>query len=367
MLHHALADPDVGRVALVSSFGAESVVLLHMVSVVDRTLPVLFLDTRMLFPETLDYQREVSARLRPDRRADAASRRGRPCRRSGRARCMPQTPMPAATLRKTQPLQQALSGFDAWITGRKRFQGGQRTDLEFFEVEDATGRLKVNPLAHWAPGDVQDYIENNRLPRHPLVARGLPLDRLRALHLCGGRGRGSAGGSLARPRQGRMRHSLRGRQGRPRAEEGRGMNIIVTDSGFSPDDWARGFAGLDGWAPGVGPGLDVGGDADPVALRRIAVQTPPEIVRIAFPGFADGRGFTLARMLRGAGFAGRLRAAGHVLADQYAMARRSGFDEVEIDEDLAARQHEAQWLARARWSALDYQARLGRRPSLAAG
>ncbi len=85
------------------------------------------------------------------------------------------------------------------------------------------------------------------------------------------------------------------------------------------------------------------------------------MIRIGFPSFADGRGFTLARRLRAAGFRGRLRATGHVLADQYAMARRSGFDEVEIDSALAARQPEGQWRARADWTAHDYQHRLGRR------
>ena len=82
------------------------------------------------------------------------------------------------------------------------------------------------------------------------------------------------------------------------------------------------------------------------------------MIRIDFPSSADGRGFTLAAMLRRAGYKGRLRAKGHVLTDQYAMARRSGFDEVEIDDALAARQPEAQWLFRADWENHNYQARL---------
>lgn len=120
------------------------------------------------------------------------------------------------------------------------------------------------------------------------------------------------------------------------------MTTIVRDTGFAPDDW-------------TGPVLELGPDTDPAALA------PPDagtLVRIAFPSFADGRGFTLARLLRRRGFAGRLRAAGHVIADQYAMARRAGFDEVEIDDDLAARQPAEQWRARADWRAHDYQARL---------
>jgi phosphoadenosine phosphosulfate reductase len=72
------------------------------------------------------------------------------------------------------PLNRALAGFDGWITGRKRYQGAARAALDFFEVEEGTGRLKVNPLAHWQPGDARTYIEENRLPRHPLVAQGYP-------------------------------------------------------------------------------------------------------------------------------------------------------------------------------------------------
>lgn len=173
VVEHALADPQVGRIALVSSFGAESVVLLHMVAIVDRTAPVIFLDTEMLFPETLEYQRQVSERLgltgvrviRPDRTQVFA--------RDTDALLHRTEPDACCALRKSEPLKRALDGFDAWITGRKRFQGGRRAALQFFEP-GPDGRLKVNPLAHWDPADVQDYIVNNRLPRHPLTARGYP-------------------------------------------------------------------------------------------------------------------------------------------------------------------------------------------------
>jgi phosphoadenosine phosphosulfate reductase len=77
-------------------------------------------------------------------------------------------------LRKTAPLTRALAGFDAWITGRKRYQGGSRAALDFFEEEPGTGRIKVNPLAHWGRDDVAEYMAENRLARHPMVARGYP-------------------------------------------------------------------------------------------------------------------------------------------------------------------------------------------------
>lgn len=173
VLRRAVTDPDLGKVALVSSFGAESVVLLHMVSVVAPGLPVLFIDTQMLFAETLEYQREVSAKLgltdvRVIRADEAQVSRLDP---DGTLHQFNQDA--CCDLRKTVPLETALSGFDAWITGRKRFQGGQRTDLDFFEPEPPL-RLRVNPLAHWRMEDVQTYMTENNLPRHPLVAKGYP-------------------------------------------------------------------------------------------------------------------------------------------------------------------------------------------------
>jgi len=132
------------------------------------------------------------------------------------------------------------------------------------------------------------------------------------------------------------------------------MSVIVTDSGFGPDTWDKGFCGPDAANDCVA--LDVASDIDPVGLANRLGGV--EMIRVDFPSFADGRGFTIAAQLRRMGYQGRLRAKGHVIADQYAMARRSGFDEVEIEDDLAARQPEAQWLARANWSAHNYQARL---------
>ena len=137
------------------------------------------------------------------------------------------------------------------------------------------------------------------------------------------------------------------------------MSVIVTDHGFAPDDWTAGYTPLQNHPSdeaGRGLSLDVPSDADPAELadRLAGVQ----MIRVDFPSFSDGRGFTIAQQLRRRGYGGRLRARGHVIADQYAMARRAGFDEVEIDDDLAARQPEPQWLARADWRAHDYQSRL---------
>lgn len=132
--------------------------------------------------------------------------------------------------------------------------------------------------------------------------------------------------------------------------------IIVTDAGFGPDTFAGRFAGPETLIESGAEALDLGSSADPAAVAALAMGVA--LVRIDFPSFADGRGFSIAKGLRRLGYTGRLRARGHVLADQYAMARRSGFDEVEIDEALAARQPEDQWRARADWRAHDYRSRL---------
>ena len=173
VLEHALKDVDLGSVALVSSFGAESVVLLHLVSVIAPETPVLFIDTRMLFAETLEYQRKLadSLPLCDIRTIRAAAPR---LALEDPDNTLHQFSTDACCgVRKVEPLARALAPFDGWITGRKRYQGTSRQQVEFFEAEGDL-RIKVNPLAHWGREDLEDYMVNNRLPRHPLVAKGYP-------------------------------------------------------------------------------------------------------------------------------------------------------------------------------------------------
>jgi phosphoadenosine phosphosulfate reductase len=160
------------KVALVSSFGAESAVLLHMAAQIDPSIPVLFLDTGMLFGQTLDYRQRLAADLgltdvrdlRPlyqdlavhDPSADLWKRDTDAC----------------CNIRKVLPLDRALDGFDAWITGRKRFHGGSRARLRV--VEAADGKVKFNPLANWSKDELDQYAEVYKLPAHPLVEFGYP-------------------------------------------------------------------------------------------------------------------------------------------------------------------------------------------------
>lgn len=161
-----------GQTALVSSFGAESVVLLHMVAKIDRRLPVIFLDTGKLFPATLAYRDHLVRRLglldvrsaQPDVEALGAADPIGDLHASDPDVC--------CHVRKTELLETALAGFSAWITGRKRFQGASRESLTVIEPDAASGRIKLNPLAPWAPEELEAYRLRHDLPEHPLIARG---------------------------------------------------------------------------------------------------------------------------------------------------------------------------------------------------
>jgi phosphoadenosine phosphosulfate reductase len=160
------------RIALVSSFGADSAVLLHMVAQIDPATPVIFVDTDRLFAETIAYRDQLVAHLgltnvqtfRPDAEAVAAN--------DAEGYLWFNDPDRCCDIRKVQPLDKALAGYDAWITGRKRFQNQTRAALPLFEAEGE--RVKLNPLAGWSASDVLEYIRTHNLPSHALVARGYP-------------------------------------------------------------------------------------------------------------------------------------------------------------------------------------------------
>ena len=159
-----------GRVALVSSFGTESAVLLHMAARIDRALPILFIDTGRLFGETLAYRDALARRRNLSNirtvRPDFAALRVADPRRARWA----DDPDRCCGVRKVAPLRAALQDFDAWITGRKRGHGGQRAELPLEEFDGA--HVKLNPLAAWSEADVDAYFDAHELPRHPLQRDG---------------------------------------------------------------------------------------------------------------------------------------------------------------------------------------------------
>jgi len=158
------------ELALVSSFGAESAVLLHMASEVSRDIPVLFLDTGMLFGQTLDYRRQLAGRLGLTDVRDLRPRFEDLAVGDANADLWKTDTDACCHIRKVIPLDAALGGFSAWLTGRKRFHGGDRVRLPV--VEAADGKLKFNPLANWSKADLDAYVAEHDLPEHPLVAFG---------------------------------------------------------------------------------------------------------------------------------------------------------------------------------------------------
>jgi len=177
--HHSAADMLIellsgelkGRIAVVSSFGAESAVLLDLVAAVDRSVPLIFINTQKMFGETLAYRDSRGEQLgftdlrvyRPDPYEIA--------RRDDKSLRWAYDPDGCCDLRKVEPLRRALAGFDAWISGRKGFQSG-RAGLPRFELDE--GRLKINPLADWDKAAIDAHFVARELPRHPLEAAGYP-------------------------------------------------------------------------------------------------------------------------------------------------------------------------------------------------
>ncbi len=161
-----------GRIALVSSFGADSAVLLHMVAEIDTAVPVLFIDTGVLFPETLAYRDSLVSRLGLSNVITIGPSRERLAQEDPETFLWARDPDRCCHIRKVLPLAEALEGFEAWITGRKQFQAGTRASLPLLETDGE--RMKINPLADWSMQDIEAYLATHALPRHPLVAKGYP-------------------------------------------------------------------------------------------------------------------------------------------------------------------------------------------------
>lgn len=169
-LRDMITGPLAGRIALVSSFGADSAVLLHLVSRIAPEIPVRFLDTGKHFGETLRYRDQLRDTLglssvtsfAPDARLlESRDKDGMLFFNNANLCCQ---------IRKVEPLERALSGFSAWISGRKRHQAETREQLPLVELDGE--RVKLNPLANWSRDQIDDWFETHNLPRHPLEEDG---------------------------------------------------------------------------------------------------------------------------------------------------------------------------------------------------
>ena len=172
ILELALNETFAGKTAVVSSFGAESAVLLHLVAEIAPTTPILFVNTGKLFGETLRYRDRLQDLLGL---TDIRSLGPHPIARANKdpeGTLWSRDPDACCAFRKVQPLKRALNGFSALVTGRKRFQTRERSTMstvEFFE-----GRFRFNPLADWSLADLEAYTAKYCLPKHPLVEDGYP-------------------------------------------------------------------------------------------------------------------------------------------------------------------------------------------------
>ena len=175
VLKQALSgDAFVKNPALVSSFGADSAVLLHMVSLIKPEAQVIFLDTGFHFPETLAYRNQLVDMLGLRNVRSATADPIAEKRLDAHRRLHLSDANGCCQLRKVSVLDRHLRMNDAWISGQRRSQSMTRSSIALIEVDEGRGKLKFNPLANWSESDIAAYKAEHALPEHPLVAKGFP-------------------------------------------------------------------------------------------------------------------------------------------------------------------------------------------------
>ena len=172
ILRASIEEAFSGDITLSSSFGADSAVLLHMVSQIDANLPVVFLDTDRHFFQTLQYRDELISRLGLTNLINLKADPMEAQAEDGKGTLWRSAPDQCCDLRKVRPLNKLMNGYGAWISGRKRHQSATRTSLPIVEFDGK--HFKVNPLASWDASEVDAYFATWDLPAHPLVAAGFP-------------------------------------------------------------------------------------------------------------------------------------------------------------------------------------------------
>lgn len=365
VLRQAVEELLPGDIAMVSSFGADSAVLLHLVSKVDPGLPVYFLETGKHFSETLDYVETLKARFGL---SNVVALRPNP---DDLARFDPEgtlwetDPDSCCHIRKTEPLENVLTGFGGWVTGRKRFQTAERGVLPHFELT-SDDRIKVNPLAYFSNEDIEAYKAKYELPDHPLYNDGY---KSIGCAPCT-----SAVAEGEDPRAGRWRglnkkecgihFDFNGSIAKPVSQS---QLTLFKDGEFRADPWRA-------WEEGDAAS-DVRYTHVPVTVflehREAFLASPHPIglqvnpgekvedvaddlarfssVAINFPAFVDGRGYSSARLLRERyGYSGELRAVGDVLTDQIPFMRRCGIDALVVSNAATRKALEADVLAEVR-------------------
>jgi len=354
VLRQAVTDVLAGDVAIVSSFGADSVVLLHMVSEIDPGLPIYFLETGKHFPETLAYVATLKQRLgltnvvslRPDP-ADLAQF-------DPLGTLWETDPDSCCHIRKTEPLEPALEKFGGWVTGRKRYQTRERGVLPHFELT-SDDRIKVNPLAYWSDADVIAYREAHGLPEHPLYAKGfrsIGCAPCTSAVIDGEDARAGRWRGLDKKECG-IHFDFNGAIASPaaRSEHNLWKNGAFIADPFTP--WS------DAYAPATARYTHM---PVPVFLahREAVLKSPHPLgllitpddrlekvagdlgrfasIALEFPASGERRDYSAARLLvERHGYAGEIRAVGEVLEDQIPLMRRSGIGAFVVTDEPTRR------------------------------
>jgi phosphoadenosine phosphosulfate reductase len=175
LLHMMIKEEFKNEIALVSSFGAGSALLLALVAEVDNTVPILFLDTEKHFPETLEYVETIRKELNLKNLQILKPRHDLLENTDKEGNLWQTQPNRCCWIRKVEPLKRALdeSPYKALITGRKRYQTPQRAEMETLEMNE-DGRIRVNPMAFWTKERIKGEFKSRGLTEHPLVAKGYP-------------------------------------------------------------------------------------------------------------------------------------------------------------------------------------------------
>ncbi|MHA6297733.1 phosphoadenylyl-sulfate reductase [Devosia sp. CAU 1758] len=351
VLRYAISDVLPGDLAIVSSFGADSAVLLHMVAQADPSLPVYFLETGKHFPETLDYVETLRTTLGLHNVHTIHPNADDVKRFDPNGDLWETDPDSCCHIRKTEPLEPITEQYGGWVTGRKRYQTSERGVLPHFELT-SDDRIKVNPLAYFSDADVIEYRQAHRLPEHPLYAKGYksigcaPCTSIVAEgeDPRAGRWRGlnkkecgihyDFNGAIASPMTAAARHTL-WKDGAFIADpfkawaegtspsEARYVHVPVSEFLANRADY---LASPHPLGLLVSPGDKVEDVADD--LSRFAS------VAIKFPAFTDGRGYSSARLLvERFKYAGEIRALGDVLQDQIPHMQRCGFNALVVTHE----------------------------------
>jgi len=343
VLKQALTELLPGDAAVVSSFGADSAVLLHMVAQINPDLPVYFLETGKHFPETLAYVETLKQKLGLTNIVSLTPDPADVARFDPYGDLWESDPDSCCHIRKTEPLEPALEKFGGWITGRKRYQTKERGVLPHFELT-SDDRIKVNPLAYWSDEDVIAYRKAHDLPEHPLYGRGFKSIGCAPCTSAVAEGEDARAGrwrGLDKKECG-IHFDFNGAIAAPMAkvEHNLWKNGAFIADPFTP--WTDAYdaatarythiplklflanreAVLASPHPLgllVSPGESI--EAAEADLSRFAS------IAILFPAFTDGRGYTTARLLTERfGYKGEIRAVGDVLQDQIPLMRRCGIN-----------------------------------------